>query len=269
MNAFETHGVRHLSASSLNTARYGLDSWVAQYLFGQRGPASLHMWRGVAGEDGVAAGLSDPDMAVEDAIAVAERVLRTKTTGGRITGTIFDKDEIEKTRQLLAGYSTSRTEYPGVVRNALGALRPYGVPSSTQEKIEVELDGVSVPLIGYKDFSYDDHGMDVDLKCPGRLPAGGVIPPDHRLQGAIYWAASGNRAQRFCYATAKEATILELDADTCRTALRTATGIARTLERFLSLSKDREELAGLVIPDYSGYRWSPSQITSAQEIFGY
>ena len=158
-------------------------------------------------------------------------------------------------------------EYPGVVRNAVEALRPYGKPSATQEKIEVMLEGVPVPITGFKDFSYDDHGVDVDLKCPAKLPS--FMAADHRLQGSIYWSASGNRAQRFCYATAKEAQILELDVDTCRTSLRTATGIAQTLERFLSISNDPAELAALVIPDYSGFRWSEPQIEEAQKIFGF
>ena len=225
------------------------------------------MFRGIAGEDGVAAALANPDMEIEEAIAISESVLKSNTSGGKITGSKFDPDEVEKTRQLLAGYSTSRMEYPGVVRNAVEALRPYGKPSSAQERIEVMLEGVPVPITGFKDFSYDDHGVEVDLKCPAKLPS--YMAAEHRLQGAIYWAASGNRAQRFCYATAKEAQILELDADTCRTALRTAAGIAQTLERFLSISNDPAELAALVIPDYSGFRWSEPQIEEAQKIFGF
>lgn len=266
-SALERHGVNHLSASNINLARADLGLWSMQYLFGIKSRPSVAMWRGVACEDGVAAGLATPDMPVDDAIAVAEKTLKKKTTGGRITGNLYDADDVEDARKALAGYETPRTAYPGAVRNALEALRPYGAPSSAQEKIEIRLDGVPVPIIGYKDFSYDDHGMDVDLKCPARLPS--IMVADHRLQGAIYWAASGNRAQRFCYATQKEASILALDADTARNALRTATGIALTLERFLSLSDDREELAALVIPDYSGFRWSPAQIAAAQEIFGY
>lgn len=266
-SALERHGVNHLSASNINLARADLGLWSMQYLFGIKSRPSVAMWRGVACEDGVAAGLATPDMPVDDAIAVAEKTLKKKTTGGRITGNLYDADDVEDARKALAGYETPRTAYPGAVRNALEALRPYGAPSSAQEKIEIRLDGVPVPIIGYKDFSYDDHGMDVDLKCPARLPS--IMVADHRLQGAIYWAASGNRAQRFCYATQKEASILELDADTARNALRTATGIALTLERFLSISDDREELAALVIPDYSGFRWSPAQTAAAQEIFGY
>ena len=266
-SALERHGVNHLSASSINLARASLSLWMLQYILKIRGPASLHMFRGIAGEDGVAAALANPDMEIEEAIAISESVLKSNTQGGKITGSKFNPDEVEKTRQLLAGYSTSRMEYPGVVRNAVEALRPYGKPSAAQERIEVMLEGVPVPITGFKDFSYDDHGVDVDLKCPAKLPS--FMAADLRLQGSIYWAASGNRAQRFCYATAKEAQILELDADTCRTSLRTATGIAQTLERFLSISNDPAELAALVIPDYSGFRWSEPQIEEAQKIFGF
>ena len=266
-SALERHNIFWLSASSLTLARADLSLWMLQYLYKIRGPENLHMLRGIAGEDGTSAALVKPDMEIEEAVAIAESVLRSKTSGGKITGSKFDPDEVEKTRQLLAGYETSRTQYPGIVKNAVEALRPYGKPSATQEKIEVILEGVPVPITGFKDFSYDDHGVDVDLKCPAKLPS--FMAADHRLQGAIYWAASGNRAQRFCYATAKEAQILELDADTCRTALRTATGIAQTLERFLSISNDPDELAALVIPDYSGFRWSQPQIEEAQKIFGF
>ena len=72
-----------------------------------------------------------------------------------------------------------------------------------------------VPIIGFKDFSYDDKGFSVDLKTTERIPS--EIPQDHRLQVSIYHKASDNQAQRLAYTSAKECLILELTSEQAKT----------------------------------------------------
>ena len=90
---------------------------------------------------------------------------------------------------------------------------------------------------------------------------------DHQLQGAIYWRASGNRTQRFCYSTKSEAKVLELEPYAASQAIVEATQIAHTLMRLLSLSSDIAEICGVVIPDYSNFRWSPPTRGKAEEVW--
>src|SRR5210317_1245513 len=55
MNGFTKHGIKHLSASSINLWTNAPDVWVAQYLFGKRGPMSAAAMRGICTEDAVVA----------------------------------------------------------------------------------------------------------------------------------------------------------------------------------------------------------------------
>jgi hypothetical protein len=54
MNAFERHGIDHLSASSLNLWRASPGLWCARYLADLKEDGNLAMWRGTAVEAGIA-----------------------------------------------------------------------------------------------------------------------------------------------------------------------------------------------------------------------
>ena len=140
-----------------------------------------------------------------------------------------------------------RRNLAGYVATALAELRPYGVPTAYQDRVEIRLDGVAVPLVGYIDWRFDQHGLIVDLKTSERLPA--AISDAHGRQGAIYARAHGNYGMRFAYAKPKagrsdgRATVVyELTADDLRRHLAALAQIAIRLERFLALSADPHEI---------------------------
>jgi hypothetical protein len=54
MNGFEKHGIKHLSASSINLWTNAPDVWVASYLFKKRTPMGAAAMRGICTEDAVA-----------------------------------------------------------------------------------------------------------------------------------------------------------------------------------------------------------------------
>ena len=87
----------------------------------------------------------------------------------------------------------------GYVVSALSELRQYGIPTGYQERVEIRLEDVPVPLIGYPDWTFDDHGLLVDLKTTERLPSS--ISDAHGRQGAVYARARGNYGMRFAYAS--------------------------------------------------------------------
>ena len=68
---FATHGIGHLSASSLNTYASQPAAWAMSYLLKRRLPVGAAAHRGTAIEAGVSAGLFDPAKPVEDCIAIA------------------------------------------------------------------------------------------------------------------------------------------------------------------------------------------------------
>ena len=76
-----------------------------------------------------------------------------------------------------------------MVRQALAELRPYGVPSGVQGRVEWKPDGLRLPVIGFYDFEWAQHGIIVDLKTTEKLPS--QIKFSHARQAAFY-ASSDN-----------------------------------------------------------------------------
>ncbi len=269
MNAFERHGITHLSASSLNAARNSMAFWIVSYLGKVKESPNLSMIAGHAAEEGVSMGLFDPEASLEHCVARAAREYRRHTAIGH-----YDHDDHHAKLEEIIGRAAEgrKKAFDGFVKNALTALRPYGPPTvpeqgSRQHKIEIMLDGIPVPVIGYKDFVFDEHGLDVDLKTTGRMPED--MSQEHQLQAAIYRRASGNRSQRFCYATKSDCRVLELTPEAGEQQILAATCIAHTLMNFLARSWDWRELASLTIPDYSNFRWGQRTREYARDLFGF
>lgn len=257
-DGYQQWGWTHLSASALSTYINEPALFLMERLLGFRGPTNAAMARGKAAEEGIHLGLMDPKVPVEQCIG---RALSVYDTEMRFSG---DAGR-EKERDNLAGY----------VENGLAELRQYGVPSGYQQKISIDLHGVSIPVIGYIDWEYAQHGLIVDLKTTERLPSS--LSVAHARQGAIYAKAFGNFGMRFCYAKPKASKsdgrsciVLELDRERAAQEIAALTNIAQRLERFLRISKDPHELLGLVCPNYESFYWNnPSTRAKGLETFGF
>lgn len=244
MNPFERHGIDHLSPSSLNLWAAEPALWVMERLLGRRSPISATAARGRAAEHGIHVGLIKPNAELAECIAEAERA--------------FDRDMAlvpdprrEAERKKLAGY----------VEHGLGELRQYGVPTAAQERLEIVLEDVPVPILGYLDWRFDQHGLIVDLKTSERFPSG--INASHGRQGAVYAKAHGNYGMRFAYVKpspgkkdGKAVAVYEMSGDDVHRHLEALRQIAIRLGRFLSISGDPDELAGLMVPNYDAFYWA-------------
>jgi hypothetical protein len=258
MNAFERHGVGHLSASSLNLWAAQPALWIMERLLGRRTPPGVIAARGKAVEHGVHLGLSNPRLSVEECIEGAEREFVRQTA-------LSTDPRREEERKKLAGW----------VRGALAELRQYGTPDGYQEKIEVQLDDVAVPIVGFIDWRFSDHGLIVDLKTTERFPS--QIGDAHGRQGAVYASAHGNFGMRFAYAKPapgkkepQQVRVYEMSGDDVRRHLAALRAIALSLGRFLAISNDARELAGLIVPDFDSFWWSePAARAAGREVFGF
>lgn len=251
MNSFERHGIAHLSASSLNTWIAAPSLWVLEKLGKFRGPMGCAAHRGTAAEAGISAGLFDPALSAEDCAAVALPVYDKLTA--------FSAD---------ARRQAERDVIPGMVRQGL-ALREHGIPvrpNGAQHKVEVTLEGVGVPVIGYLDWLYPTEIL--DLKTTLRVPSSMSEP--HLRQAAIYKTAHMDRRVRFFYASDKKAEKHTLTREQYDAAIRELIGAAQRLERFLSLSSDPAELMALVPHSSETFYFSdPTTKAKAVEVFGY
>lgn len=252
MNAFHRHGIEHLSASHLNLFIAQPAMWAASYLMKRRTSVGPAAHRGTAIECGVEAGLFDPEMTVTacQEIALAKYHSLTRLSAD---------PRIEKERDAIA---------PSV-EIALAELRQYGVPSKPedgrQHKIEVTLEGVPIPLIGYLDFRWDQHGIVGDLKSTARIPS--EISDAHARQGAIYTRAGSNVQTRMMYVSAKKIAVYPIENVDHHIAqvIRTA----KAIENLLSLSDDSELLTRCFAPDMSSFYWGDASARSlATEIWG-
>lgn len=258
MTPFERHGIDHLSASSLNVWAAEPAIWIMERLLHRRSPTGIPAARGKAVEHGVHVGLIDTAKPIEDCVAEAEREFNRETV---LAGDPRRDDE----RANIGGY----------VRGALAELRQYGVPDGYQERVEIKLDDVPVPIIGFIDWRFAQHGLIVDLKTSERHPS--QIGNSHGRQGAVYATAHGNFGMRFAYAKPapgkkdpQQVKVLEMSSDDVRRHLGALRAIALSLGRFLAVSDDPRELAGLIVPDFDSFWWSdPSVRANGREIFGF
>ena len=122
---------RH-SPSSLNRFASSPAMYVLERILGLKQPVGPQAHRGTAVELGVALGLSNPDISIEDCVDVALTKYDTLTA-------MSPDNRREKCRE---GIHT-------MVLLALDELRPYGKPSKTQGFIEWKPDGPKFPIVGF------------------------------------------------------------------------------------------------------------------------
>lgn len=252
MGHFETHGISHLSASQINTWINAPSLWVLEKLLGKRGQMGCSAHRGTAAEAGISAGLFNPAMTQEECVAVAMPVY------DRLTALSGDPKR-----------DTERAVIPGMITQGL-KLREHGAPikpnSGDQHKIEVRLEGVSVPIIGYLDWLYADEVL--DLKTTMRVPSS--MSDTHLRQASLYKMAHMDKRVRFFYASDKKSEKHTLTREQYDNAIRQLTCAAMRLERFLGVSKDKMELAAIVPHSSESFYFGDAATkASAIEAFGY
>lgn len=252
-NAFERHGITHLSASSVNLFIAQPALWCVSYLMKRRTPVGPAAHRGTAIEAGVEAGLFDPSLPVEECQKIAEAKFHSLTR-------LSADQRIEKEREVIS---------PSVAV-ALAELRQYGIPEKSpdgqrQHKLELTIPGVSVPVWGFLDFWFADHGIIVDLKSTAKIPS--QVTEPHARQGAIYASFGSNQQVRMAYVSkSKIACYVVPDVDHHRASFVQA---AQAIENLLSLSDDGEKLTRCFSPDLSSFYWGDATARAlAHEIWG-
>ena len=254
MNGFEKHGIKHLSASSINLWTNAPDVWVASYLFKKRTPMGAAAMRGICTEDAVANTLTGK---LHKAGALDQAL-------EKFDSMFFMADEkITKERAMIEP----------CMELTLQELEHYGkpeFPEDGQTKISITAtdrndDGEviwSVPVIGYLDFVFPDHGVVIDLKTTGRIPS--KMSPEHQLQRAIYQKARGNQVVKFLYVSSKKTNMLE-DGDPTEILGLAKKQIAR-LEKFLRAGS-AEDIREVIPVNPNSFYWNGAE-DLREEMYG-
>ena len=247
-NPFEKHGISYLSPSSANTFAAQPALWVMERLIGKKGFVGCAAHRGTAIEHGVAAGLLDLNKPIEECQAEAS---------ARYEELAFLSGDPRKEKH--------RASVMPAVAVALAELRQYGTPNLVQTKVVHEFEELPVPILGYLDFGWTNHGIVVDLKTQDRLAS--EISAPHGRQGALY-VHNTNSEMRFAYTTPQKIGVYRLDDPPAH--MRALLNICIRMGKFLALSADAAELAALVVPDYGSFYWNdPTTRAYGREVFGF
>lgn len=239
-DGFTKHGIDHLSASNINLWSNAPDVWVMQYLYGIRTPMGPAPWRGICVED-----------------AVVEVLC-----GGKLTEALDKAHEKFNSRFMIADDNTSReaARINPMVEIAVEELKQYGKPEfpedGRQEKISITAKGEdwAIPVIGYLDLVFPNHGVVIDLKTTGRIPS--TMSAEHQLQRCIYAKAKGNMAVKFLYVSDKKSALLE-DGDVNDLLTQSKVQITR-MEKFLR-TLDKEQAKAIVPMQPSSFYWKGAE----------
>lgn len=240
MNPFKKHGIDHLSASALNLWSSSPRLYCIRYLARVKDQGSPAAIRGTAVENAllhILHGKSNPEAIALDAYM--------QNTGGEV-----DNDVIEAERALI----------PGMVEQCLRWKQPKGFVGS-QLRIEHYLDGISIPVIGFLDFAFDE--VDVDLKTTKACPS--KPRPEHVRQVSIYRAAR-KKPGRLLYVTDKRHAEFEVDDAMMGEALGHLTEAANSLGRYLGLVRDAAEAIESLPMDRDNFRWSPTAEIAVKQL---
>ena len=241
-NPFEQHGLDHLSPSSLNAYIEQPAYWVLKYLFKDQlqDDSNARMWRGSAVEAGVDHWLMTRDVGV--ALEAASRRFE-EDAQGEVDDALICKE---------------RAAIPVMLMRAQEALDGYMKPLGRQIKLEHWFDGIDVPVLGYADYEWDDDGL--DLKTTHRMPS--QVSGGHGRQMALYSTAR-KKPYKLLYVTRyKISFMLVMPADVAY-YIKQLEKAAKGVEKLLSLSTDRKEIASMFMPNLDHFYWKSDEAQAA------
>lgn len=198
INGFQKHGLEHTSASQINMWEECPAAWVAKYLYNKKFKFGVAPQIGILTEKAVERVLTKQ---CDFAAAVAD----ARKEFGKMNALNTNEKDLKRIDDIEL-----------MAELALSELSEYGEPvfdDGDQHKVELlcKGEGWEVPVIGFTDFVYPDHGLVVDLKTTLRIPSN--MSSAHKRQAAIYKKAFGNYAMKFLYVSPKKALWHEIDGE--------------------------------------------------------
>ena len=231
-NPFAVHGINYLSPSSINTYINDNALWVARYLFGVKSSSGASAVRGIATE----AALADKyEKKTFDFKYLDMHFMSLCAESGIDLG----DTKTAKEKKLLEGFG-----------KIIDENFDYENLEAYQEKVSVQLDDLPVPIIGYIDFRFAD--KIVDLKTTTRMP---TRPTEaQKRQMALYSMAYPKSSVDLFFASPKEHKVFTLK--NLSVYKKQLEKVALGIQKFLSVSNDKHEIASLVYPNLDSWLWT-------------
>ena len=231
-NPFAVHGINYLSPSSINTYINDNALWVARYLFGVKSSSGASAVRGIATEAALA---NKYEKKTFDFNYLDMHFMSLCAESGIDLGDV----KTAKEKKLLEGFG-----------KVIDENFDYDNLEAYQEKVSVQIDDLPVPIIGYIDFRFAD--KIVDLKTTTRMP---TRPTEaQKRQMALYSMAYPKSSVDLFFASPKEHKKFTLK--NLSTYKKQLTKVAFGIQKFLSISNDRHEIASLTYPNLDSWLWT-------------
>lgn len=244
MTPFQKHNIRHLSPSSLALYQAEPALWCGRYLLGWPNEVGAAAWVGSAVEDGLTAFLHGEPEPLEHAYRSYDR---------QAAGLIDD------------AVAKGRLEIQPMLDQAMLALNGKdGCRPISQAKVEYFFEGVSIPIIGYIDYSSPALDGGLDLKTTRAMPS--EARPAHLAQVGFYSLAR-KEPFRLLYVTPKKWAFYPLvDAEA---AVRPLVLAARAIQNMLDKADSGTDAITMFAADTSSFYWTDaSRLAYTQELSG-
>ena len=234
VNPFEKHGIDHLSPGSLRLFKECLPVWIGKYMLRAPDEAGPAAWRGLSVEAGVDRLLFGYDGTV--ALAATKDKWDTLAQGQ------IDPDCVKEYEAL-----------PDFLVQAGVAYGGKPVPLQRQARITLDVPSLPVPLVGFCDYLWPDHGD--DLKTTWRMPSS--PDPAHVEQMSCYSMFHGVPFN-LTYVTPKKWTRYEITPGMAAEAWDRVVEAAHAVGSFLAHVNDAYDALSMLSPDYTSYYFRPA-----------
>ena len=238
-NVFERHNVEYLSPSSINKFRRDPAKWLVN-IAGYRDTAySPAMTYGQVIETAITHACMRTTVDVEECIQIAHDryAIIHKEIHDTRNDLDYDFDADFKKQKNLAKI----LEYLVPLYRGLGDLE------DAQTKVQLDIEEIPIPIIGYADFIYADKVR--NMKCTGVMPKVEAITVDSLL--FMLWQQKKKPLLDFVYTTTKRCELITLPVTNIEEHIKDVKRIAIKMMRLLSTSSDIHEVArnSYLVPD--------------------
>ena len=248
-NPFAIHGISHLSPSNINAYVSDKPKWIMTYLFDIRDQFGVGATRGNAIESSLHEYLKDKNLSAKN---VKEKFIEMCTEEHH---DIEDEKTIKELNKLPQYYNQFQK---------FAQTEGYDELENYQEKIELQLLDLPVPIIGYIDFNFRD--IIVDLKTVSIIPK--TPSHAHCRQMAIYSMIYPEKHIELFYMSSKDCRIFRLSIETLDYYKKQVETIAFNIQKFLSRSNDKNILAtDEEYPNFDKWEWSDFMKKEATNIW--
>ena len=244
-NPFQTHNIGHLSPSSINSFIADPCLWVMRYLFNIREKSGVGAIRGTS----------------------LEYVQNEKFKNGFFDYDLLDQhftklcveQDIDLLDDKTAKEQQSLIKYASIIDTSLN----YSNLEDYQEKVELSFDDLPIPILGYIDYKFPE--VIVDLKTTNRMPS--KPTNGQQRQMAFYSMAYPAKQVQIFFVSPREHKVFTLSKNDLKYSSKTLLQGAFTIQRFLSLSNDKNELASFIYPNFDKWEWSELMKNEAKNIW--